>query len=1335
MAGSLTEGPRRRDRDAARAAETPRYGKDSTNGELSLMSAMASLSGGVPPPKLLPLSAPFPPQAASGKPLALAPLSGAAGAPPASAREPRERQQHLWRQQPEAALLPATLPPCWPARGTLSPGAAAQGLSTRAPSGCLDPSLPRKAATPFVAQLSPFQRAALARPMASLVPPLALPQEGRPATSPTPGQSRGLAGLTSSLMPMPPASGPADFRRGRPPHAAGGEEAARLAKAPGAVLAAEQPSGAGLVQEPPTHDLDAHMQASLAKQQGLAYAAACAELAQPHAVWAPSLWLEARSQVMDNGKTQGLRNLSKLVQDSTQLALQRGYYKVPHSLPLAVTATGAPVPMGRSAQVVKHVDLATAMSNHPKVHWFGRGSVDIALPEPDASRISPPLIVCARSCVDVAASLKKMSLGERQIFLLTEASLFDEAGAPALARPFATNPHCLPLRSDISRFVEDAQGSLRSAKSTVEKHLTAEQDPYIFLCPDVAVFRGSREDGFPFLEEPFRLHAIVAAMALKRPPLQEVRGRGGSTTWYAFKWDHAALVERLNLVALAALQASGITGKEDEEELAARDNAPILVLSAMGFGGDQWHPRDAFASCLKQWRRRYSQYFHSVYLCCSGRGGGEPQLAVHIDAVVNKSVHRIGETDALASRAMPWHWDPSQLGMSVSGARLEAAAQRCRPTTSRQAHNRRRQEATGPEEHKRLGKIGRFKLKMQKAADAAAFAGYEAEAASSFGTGRAPGSHTGTAAEAGRKGTSKAAAAAPGEGGSGEGGDEQSGEDISEDSFDEAPETSTAVAGAGLMPPPREQEGAAQGGALDMETAQALALRNTSSRKDAMQNMALQRASVPPGAAGRSSVVAQLLLKEQLKQHWAGATAGARAQMPKGSWRSGKAERSAQKAEQNEEESDDGRHRAAPAEAEAQQHQHQQAQPPASAVLSIPIPRSPFPDPHLECVKEASTNEPEGDAEQFASPRACRPRPRPLAGEQPTQMLRQQSSLGEGNSERWSRPALGSRRPSIVPVAPEPGQEDDRTDIEKLVCLDLDAKFKQAAVKRRCSVQAVVGNWDTNVLTQRQDSPKSARFASGDMLETGSMCGGTYRRSPRSKEERLGLETEQEIRHRVRMQLMQKHSPGAVAAAVASVHSAEGHVGDKTLQQRRRMLLVTASEGPQWPSRNSLSAVPQLSVPGSRVNSGLLPSASGSLLLSQPDSPRSMAGASRRSSLSVYAFSEMVSPSGSCRSGVSGIPRRRSLLEIAMQAQVLAEVEASLPHRPESHASSEGLGVLDEAEGPPPSLRRVASGASLQLQRKLPDEEHEEVQLLAAMVAEKLGSARGGQAGSPKHGR
>lgn len=614
----------------------------------------------------------------------------------------------------------------------VSPGPFPPAPQSARHSGCLDPTLPK----------SYHARQVLARPgdAAAAADGRHVQGMARPWSSAAGGRRTETRPL-SSLAPFPPEVGRAGPRRRQSPKTARDatpSDALDVVVAgkflpPRPIPFSNDSSDWGTEKvgvlalphqkvETSRLDWDGQTVAVFTKDGGGPKTLRCVlELNHPHVTWVPRMWVEARAEVLENGSSSCLGNLFKLARNATVLALQRGFYTLPaphpFNLPRAFDQHGI-----SNQDAVTRVDLAPAQNGWPLVHWFARASVDVNLPEADQTMVPPPLIITDMSPFEVATTLRQANLGSRQVYVAAEISCFDAAGRADLAQPFSTNPSCLPLRTDFTRFMEDAHKRMHNSRSTFQQHLTADLDPYIFICPDVCVFRGPRDEGFPFRAEPFSVQMIASATSVTRPAIQAVPSRHGPTRWYACKSEHTAMVERLNLIAMAALQGSGYVEEDDEEEARQREDAPILILPAFGFGGDQFHPTDAFASLLRQWRRRFSPLFHSVYICCTERGSPDPHLATYLDGIVNKNIHRMAESDALADRMMSWHWEPIQLGMSISGGRMQLAARRCKPLEHNQNDARRYLERNqwGAADGKLGGILGAHKKRLGQGAAIAA---------------------------------------------------------------------------------------------------------------------------------------------------------------------------------------------------------------------------------------------------------------------------------------------------------------------------------------------------------------------------------------------------------------------------------------------------------------------------------------------------------------------------------------------------------------------------------------------------------------------------------------
>lgn len=1043
-------------------------------------------------------------------------------------------------------------------------------------------------------------------------------------------------------------------------------------------------------------DWQAHTKKTLAAENhGPALVKACLELSKPRALWVPELWLHAREEALAHGRSTGMKPLFKLVLDHTQLSLDHGYYQLVCRKPLTTDGEGVLLSPqeGRSAENYYRIELGLA--EIPRIHWFGRRNVDIGIDEPDLSRVSPPVIICDKAPLEVAREILRMGLGERHLFLGAEVTAFDASGTPDTRRAMSMNPHCLPMRTDIRRFVEDATSQLRAGRSTAEGHMRAERDPYIFICPDVTAFRGSRDEGFQYLDQPFKMHVIMSASSKTRPAVQKIPGKKQVPgLWYTHKADHASLLERLNLIALAALQSSGLRGDEDEEEVQNHNDAPILVLSALGFGNESWHPRDAFASCLKQWRQRFSRYFHSIYVCCSHHDVGNTDLALHVDEVVNKNVYRMADSDLLAARAMPWHWDWRQLGLAVSCAKLEATAQIVRPRGEHHQQQRRLKKEEMPR-----GTLGQARWKLEKAQAAAAMEGHEVAAGSEKNPMRGqrgtvdpdkyakqlmeqqsvPSMTTETAQEVMREHWNGVKT------GRSSTGTFQSDKESSHsaESSEEEPEIGGSAWSLKVMVAKEEkqQRNVQSGSEMELESAAASMQR---ARQIRPSNLTLRNSVM---AQMSTTSVSNVLLKDHFKQLRTGhrpSSVGIAEEF----FHPGKKKPNKQSSKRESQEAAEGEQQSGQAdEAVVQQAESEytmlqqdsefmaQATTTMATTYSDSSQGGGFPSPVNIAVKTCSTNkflDYYPVLEDLSVLKGSEP-----FGLQPTKPSDRRRSA----SDITGAPSPAGRRRSLTGTSAIEIAKGISEEKGSLVRLDKEAKYIKARETRRTSISECVGGWNASISLGGADSGRGQGSAEtggkrSSILRRASLGGSARRNSQDKDQDGINQETEQEIRRRVREKLMQKPGEaGAVAAAAASAQP--NGEADKQMQQRRRNSLSANLPGNlagSGPRRNSAGAAVGSSSLEEFVRRRSVEGPGGG---SVAPSPRASRPESRQSGFSDDS-AEMDQTSNA-----GDKPKvRRASCGNKFDMQMGRELEASLPHRPESDTSSDGMGALYESEIP-----------------------------------------------------
>jgi len=369
--------------------------------------------------------------------------------------------------------------------------------------------------------------------------------------------------------------------------------------------------------------------------------------------WDSSNWLEVRQQLIDDGRIKELPVLMKSVCQSSEKALRLGEYQLEGSKSFST------------------VNLSEYLAPAQSLRWFGRRNVHVPQmpPQIEGQTVQPPIIVVDQSPLDVVTQLHFMDQDRgRPVCMALEVSDFDRDGSLKLgaSRAISIIQQSNLVRTDFARFADMANTRLRSGNCTVRDHLTAQHDPYVFTCPNITLFRGSREDGYPFLSKPTHLCGIVTAMSQMRPSVTKSAkfGTGEKTEWYSSDVDQTALLERLSLIGFAALQDLDPSNKA------------ILVLSPLGCSHRGLHPRDAVANSLKHWRTRFARLFHTVFLAC----GPDRELAEHFDVTINRQLYG-GLVVEDTSKFAEWHWARSHISMHVRTLDFHAMADMVREAT------------------------------------------------------------------------------------------------------------------------------------------------------------------------------------------------------------------------------------------------------------------------------------------------------------------------------------------------------------------------------------------------------------------------------------------------------------------------------------------------------------------------------------------------------------------------------------------------------------------------------------------------------------------------------
>lgn len=342
------------------------------------------------------------------------------------------------------------------------------------------------------------------------------------------------------------------------------------------------------------------------------------------------------------------------------------------------------------------VNLKGCRQAFPGVKWIGQvNATPIDCYYSSRNSVSPPIVCVDHLPLTIVEMVSTLDASAGRQFIVTlEATDFDTKGN-LRKRSRKESQLATFVCTDLADFVDQAAAQLKGGETTVEKHLAAEHDPYVFLCMGATLFRGGSDDGYPFLEKPVSMDVVVSAPCCERPGVKvQMDDR---SQWYVEERHHVALLERLNLIGMAAYDPIAVgqfreekrrdilKGFDDEEEAAtppADRPLPILILSAFGLLDGGKHPIDAIGVALKFWRQRYSGQFHSIFLAC-----GDTKLALRLDRIVNSDVyeaHRARqETQTRAEQGLKpipggptetdlrypmcrWHWNAEIQDLSIT---------------------------------------------------------------------------------------------------------------------------------------------------------------------------------------------------------------------------------------------------------------------------------------------------------------------------------------------------------------------------------------------------------------------------------------------------------------------------------------------------------------------------------------------------------------------------------------------------------------------------------------------------------------------------------------------
>jgi len=346
--------------------------------------------------------------------------------------------------------------------------------------------------------------------------------------------------------------------------------------------------------------------------------------------WDARLFSHFKKKFTTEGRWLAIPGLTENVVKTSQEALNAGWY----------TASS-------------HRGVKVRLPQRPNVQWLGFDS--IVEPEPCAGVPPPPLIVTHGTPLEATCVLRDAFKGHPLIVTI-EAVDFSKPG-PGRGTGEGRLLECEQARNVAQQemfLCSNFQFSSRMATHLCAKgpspqaKLTANHDPAIFAAGDVVQFRGSAEQGYPFLnkDEQMNLTVLVTGRAVKRPWFSQ---RGET---FQNQEDNICFVDRLNLLTFKALEYWEPGGRR-----------PVLVMAAAGLAdAENRQPRQSYAQALKTWRSLWAGHFEAVVVACA-----DQTTASIIDRTVNTDIYmQAVQNLPVVPSYYQYHWNVAAMKLSTN---------------------------------------------------------------------------------------------------------------------------------------------------------------------------------------------------------------------------------------------------------------------------------------------------------------------------------------------------------------------------------------------------------------------------------------------------------------------------------------------------------------------------------------------------------------------------------------------------------------------------------------------------------------------------------------------
>merc|ERR1719491_298720 len=164
----------------------------------------------------------------------------------------------------------------------------------------------------------------------------------------------------------------------------------------------------------------------------------------------------------------------------------------------------------------------------------------------DKYALTPPMICTDKSPLEVVGLLKSLWPGHPLVMSFDATDFTNEGKLASAVECRSALQQELLIRTNFESFQKHALFFCR--QHGIKAHLTAQTSPFVLAARDVKLFRGSYEDGYPFLSDQEQISMNIVASARNSDRVRMMKKEN-----FLLKQDQDACSDRLTLLALAAI--------------------------------------------------------------------------------------------------------------------------------------------------------------------------------------------------------------------------------------------------------------------------------------------------------------------------------------------------------------------------------------------------------------------------------------------------------------------------------------------------------------------------------------------------------------------------------------------------------------------------------------------------------------------------------------------------------------------------------------------------------------------------------------------------------------